>query len=47
VTWLEVMLAAGFPVSEWRSSETPWERWCELAVWHERLRRKWYKCDQL
>jgi len=40
--WLEHLDANGFPRAEYYDNATPFDRWCELATWHERLRRKWY-----
>lgn len=39
--WLAHLDSSEFPVAEYYDEATPFERWCELAEWHERLRRAW------
>lgn len=39
--WLAHLDSSEFPVAEYYDGATAFERWCELAEWHERLRREW------
>jgi hypothetical protein len=39
--WLAYLDDIGFPSLEYYDPATPFGRWCELAAWHERVRRGW------
>jgi hypothetical protein len=39
--WLAYLDDIGFPTAEYYAESTDFGRWCELAAWHERVRRGW------